>query len=66
MESLWNLLRACLSSKKEPGNESKRALWNCDISILNFYLRGSQFSLLVEMSQAVITILEWYSFKSVC
>jgi len=43
---LWSLLGACLANRKERGNELKKALWNSDISVLNFYHRGSQFCLL--------------------
>lgn len=48
------------------GPESRQALGNCDTSILNFCLRGSQLSWLGEKCQAVITVLGWCIFESLC
>lgn len=60
----WGLLRVCLARRNELGPESGQALGSCDTSILNFCLRGSQFSLIGEMCQAIITILGWCNFES--
>lgn len=49
-------MRPCLASRKEPDTESIKTLWNCDTSVLNFYLRESEFSLLGKTCQAVISV----------
>lgn len=66
LEFLWSVLRVCLPRKKEVGQESRQALGNCDTSILNFCLRWITLSLLGEMCQAIIRVLGWCSFESLC
>lgn len=66
LEFSWSLLRIYLAGRNELGPESRQTLGHCDTSILNFCLWGSQWSWLGEKCQAVITVLGWCSFESLC